>query len=1154
MTPDAARTLPPATADAAATLPPGDSHTTTGSAAAAIEHLNTDATLGPQVARTPAVDVPPGFVIDRELGVGGMGVVYLARQVGLNRPVALKVVKGGAAVDSKALIRFLAEAEAVAAIKHPNVVEVYQYGEHAGNPYMVLEFCPGGDLTALVSPTRKRGASEPGEATTLVSRDAAWFRRVAELMAQVADGVNAAHALGIVHRDLKPHNVFLAADGSPKVADFGLAKRGVGSDLTQTGAVMGTPAYMSPEQAGQGTKFVGPEADVWALGVMLYELCCGELPIDTSGNLLDTLVRVAMGEVSPLRTKAPTVPTDLSLIVHKCLSLDPRDRYPTAGGLAEDLRHWLDGKPISARKAGAVEQAVKWAKRNKKLAGMGLAVLLTMTVATGVSLGFGLESNKQAGEARREKKNAEDAAEQTRLKSDALAAQLKETRRVLDLSLLAEANAAWERNNAAVARTKLAEVATDNRCLAWQLLNRRFKGSDLTLWGHTGAVNSVAYSPNGSRIASGSSDGTVRVWDSITGQTLAELKGDPAGVMSVAFSPDGTRLATGTWDGASKVWDVTTGQAVLTFEGNPRGVSHMAYSPDGTRLATAGSDAVIRMWDPATGRKVGELVGHVGAVSWVAISPDGTRLATTSADQTCRVWDAATGRTLIELKGNTDWLTSVTFSPDGHRLATACWDGKARVWDVATGRPLVELSGHAHGLTEVTFSPDGHQLATASADQTVRVWDATTGRSLVELTGHVDRVTCVGFSPDGTRIVTGSWDKEVRVWDAATGRGVVEHKRQPALVSVGLSSDSNRLVTAGSDQKVQVWDTATGRNVWEVRGHAGNVYHVAFSADGTRLANACDDRIVRVYETSAGRILAELKGRTSATLIVTFSPDGTRLASAGTDGGLQVWDTATWQSVTDWIAHKEGVLSVAYSPDGTRLATASVDGTARVWDAATGRSFTELKGHSGWVGSVAFSPDGTRVVTGSGDNTARVWDLDSRKNCVELKGHSKSVNWVGFSPDGTRVVTGSGDGTARVWDTVTGRALVELRGGYAEGVKGVAFSTDGRQLVTTSGFGTTRVWETAAEIDGPDREVTKADLGRRLARPRPEVHAKLAEQHKADPFAAAVQRSLEQKARGQLAAEACDFDTAWGHFIAAEVLRPKPQSIREVLPAPRGTD
>ncbi len=411
--------------DVTRTSPPdGDTTRTQGEPTTRTADLPKDeSTLVPHTPTAAgAVDAPPGFALEKEIGIGGMGVVYLARQLGLNRPVALKVVKGSEKVDAKALIRFLAEAEAVASIRHPNVVEVYQYGDHQGRPYMALEYCPGGDLTTLSKAEQ--------------TRDAAWFRRVADLMAKVADGVNAAHAQGIVHRDLKPHNVFLTADGTPKVADYGLAKRGLGSDLTNTDAVMGTPAYMAPEQAGGGTKFVGPEADVWALGVMLYELSCGERPIDTSGPVMVAIARVVHGSVSQLRTRVPAVPSDLALIAHKCLSKDPRDRYPTAGGLANDLRNWLDGKPISARPAGVVEQAVKWAKRNKKLAGMGLAVLLTMAVATAVSVGFGLEANRQAGEANRQRLKAEDKSGQLTTALNDVEKSNERTQRTLAKALL----------------------------------------------------------------------------------------------------------------------------------------------------------------------------------------------------------------------------------------------------------------------------------------------------------------------------------------------------------------------------------------------------------------------------------------------------------------------------------------------------------------------------------------------------------------------------------------------------------------------------------------------------------------------------------------------------------------------------------------------
>jgi tetratricopeptide (TPR) repeat protein len=373
MTPDAPTRTSPDSAPTRTAADPDATHSELGTASlavvGAVEAFQRALTSAPAAEFDP----PPGFVLEEQIGAGGMGVVYCARQLGLNRPVALKLVKGTAAIDAKALIRFLAEAEVVAAIRHPNVVEVYQYGEHGGKPYMALEYCPGGDLTSLVN----------REAKTSATKDASWFRRIADLMAKVADGVHAAHAQGVVHRDLKPHNVFLTADGTPKVADFGLAKRGIGSDLTNTEAVMGTPAYMAPEQAGGGTKFVGPEADVWALGVMLYELCCGERPIDTSGPVLDALARVANPSIPSVRSKLPTVPTDLSLILHKCLSLDPRDRYPNAGALANDLRCWLEGKPISARRASSAMRTWKWMVRNPVPAGLIVAVLVALLASVG---------------------------------------------------------------------------------------------------------------------------------------------------------------------------------------------------------------------------------------------------------------------------------------------------------------------------------------------------------------------------------------------------------------------------------------------------------------------------------------------------------------------------------------------------------------------------------------------------------------------------------------------------------------------------------------------------------------------------------------------------------------------------------------------------
>jgi predicted Ser/Thr protein kinase len=351
--------------------------------------------LGDTVTKAPGAPVAapqeaaavPGFVLEGELGRGGMGVVYRARQVPLNRPVALKMVLSGAHADPKDRARFLTEAEAVAAVRHPHVVQVFEFGEHDGRPYFAMEYLDGGSLAGLL---RSRGKLSPAEAATLVE--------------QCARGVQAAHDLGIVHRDLKPGNVLLDAAGEPKVTDFGLAKRGGKSDLTCTGAVMGTPAYMAPEQAKGEGKFVGPGADVYALGVILYECLAGRTPF-RADETVALLMQVATDEAPPVRRFAPEVPRDLDLICQKCLAKGPHERYATAGMLADELGRFLRGEPVTARPVGPAERVVKWVRRNPAIATAAAVVMVAIVGGTGVAFW-------QAVEARRAEKLAQARLQQ----------------------------------------------------------------------------------------------------------------------------------------------------------------------------------------------------------------------------------------------------------------------------------------------------------------------------------------------------------------------------------------------------------------------------------------------------------------------------------------------------------------------------------------------------------------------------------------------------------------------------------------------------------------------------------------------------------------------------------------------------------------------
>jgi WD40 repeat protein len=571
-----------------------------------------------------------------------------------------------------------------------------------------------------------------------------------------------------------------------------------------------------------------------------------------------------------------------------------------------------------------------------------------------------------------------------------------------------------------------------------------------TLAGHSAGAYSIAWSPDGTRLATGSFDNTARLWDAATGTTTATLTGHTNGVSSVAWSPDGTRLATGSFDNTARLWDAATGTTTATLTGHTNWVTSVAWSSDSMRLATASTDKTARIWDPATGKIITTLTGHTDWVNAVAWSPDGSRLVTASSDGTARVWDAVTGKTVTSLSGHAGPVWSVVWSPDGSRLVTASSDGTARVWDAVTGKTVTSLSGHAGPVWSVAWSPDGSRLVTASSDGTARVWDAVTGKTVTSLSGHTDWVRSVAWSPDGTHLATASTDGTARVWQAVTQRtALVLVGHTSSLRSVAWSPDGTRLATASTDKTARIWDVATGKTRAILAGHAGPILSVAWSPDGTRLATASGDGSARVWDVVTGTTTAILTGHRGSVLSLAWSPDGTRLATASTDKTARIWDPATGKTVTTLTGHTDWVASVTWSPDNNRLATASLDDTARVWDVATGKPIATLSGHTDDVMSVAWSPDGTRLATASADKAARIWDAATGKLTTTLTGHTDPLMSVAWSPDGTRLATASADKAARIWDAATGKLTTTLTG-HTGWVYSVAWSPDGIRLATAS--------------------------------------------------------------------------------------------------------
>ncbi|WP_437751902.1 pentapeptide repeat-containing protein [Sorangium sp. So ce1389] len=581
------------------------------------------------------------------------------------------------------------------------------------------------------------------------------------------------------------------------------------------------------------------------------------------------------------------------------------------------------------------------------------------------------------------------------------------------------------------------------------------------MWAPASPCNAVAWSRLGDLLAASHEDGSVRLWDAVTGQAIRAMHGHHGAAMSVAFSPDGLLLASGSSDRTVRLWEVATGRALRTFEGHSHGVRSVAWSPDGQTLASGSSDKTVRLWEVATGRLLRAFKGHTLGVRSVAFSPDGQTLASGSSDKTVRLWRVRSGHALRCLEGHTDWVLGVAWSPDGHALASGSSDRTVRLWDAAGGRALRAFAGHTDWVFGVAWSADGLTLASGSLDRSVRLWEPGSGRALRVLEGHTHGVCSVAFNPTGQTLASGSRDKTVRLWEVARGHALRSFEGHTDWVlHAAFSPDGHTLASAADDRTVRLWEVGSGRALRTFKGHTHGIRSVAFSPDGHTLASGSDDKTVRLWEVARGRLLRSFEGHAHAIRAVAFSPEGATLASASDDRTVRLWDIESGRALRTFEGHAHRVCSVAWSPVGLTLASGSDDKTMRLWEVARGRVIRTFEGHTDGIRGVAFSPDGLLLASGADDRAVRLWEVGSGRPLLVFEGHTRGVRGVAFNPSSQMLASGSSDKTVRLWDVQRGRVLRALEGHKAS-VQGVAFSPDGALLASASADGTLRLWDVA---------------------------------------------------------------------------------------------
>jgi eukaryotic-like serine/threonine-protein kinase len=1046
-----------------------------------------------------------------EIARGGMGLVYRAQQISLDRVVAVKLLLAGAFSSPENVKRFRVEASAAASLQHRNIVTIHEVGVHQGQHYLVMDYADGPSLA-------KRVANGP-----LPPKTAAAYLKI------VAEAVHFAHEHGILHRDLKPSNILVDAKEQPRVTDFGLAKKFEGdSELTVSGQLVGSPSYLPPEQAAARRGKVSRRSDVYGLGATFYHLLTGRAPFQAA-TIPETLEQVLNTEPVAPRLLNPAVPRDLETICLKCLEKEPAKRYPTAQALAEELARFLNGQPVVARPVGALGKAWRWCRRQPVRAGLIGAVLFV----SGLGLGGVLwEWRAAQRSAKAELQQRRRADEQTRVaKASALlarrneyAADMKEVQRKLEDSDLSGALEVLNRYRPGTSAPSTInhEPSTDLRGWEWRYLWARCQSEEsFTLCQYLNAVTALGFLRDGKCLALRLPNGKIVLWDTASRKPLTELAG--AGrYKALACSNDGNLLAWGNTEllgspvvsvRAVSIHSVTTpapsGLSTLNSELSTdlrlpltAQLVSVGFSPDARQIATLADDGTVSVWDLATkALAINFVVAAVDPLVWrsqrdrptrarlfgdhhgcVVFSPDGRWLAVGEARPRIQLLERATGKLIpIPMTGAADGISALAFSPDGRWLAAGCGaqDNAVHIWDVAAKRELTPLHGHSGWIVALAFSPDGQTLATAGSDQTLRLWDVAKPALRRKFQGHTDELWAVGWSPDGRYVITGGRDGSVRYWHPAS-KPTAAFRVLPEKISFwgpAFLPDSRTFLAANfPDGGVVQWDAATGERVGLLTFLGTNHTSVDLSGDGRWLALGDAMGHVRVWDLPARCLVTNLVVATPGYVFAAiFSPGGTVLncGVSRPDGRLvpTFWTVPGWRELKQPDTNYLGCTDAAFPPNETMFGVGYRNGTAAWWDIFTGRRVAFFDSRYAGGVQVAFSMDGKWFATAGEDGPVTLWDTATRKPRPIPRGHRNGPHDLVFSPDGKRLAASDSTrtGSVKLWDVETGSDVATLPGEPSWSCH-IGFSPDGSTLFAASIEGTTLLWRAPSweEIDAAE--------------------------------------------------------------------------------------